>query len=144
MSVLRKRSIFFFFLEKLNIACLHVSSARCLFSRHPDRKKQDSSAQERFIEIKQAYELLMDPQRRREFDRHGWTEDTPNFRRRRAEYLHRYAFVSDHFADKHWKFGQPSGGSSSIGQNFSFPGTTSIHSNQCTERRSLCWPFTIT
>ncbi|XP_028968936.1 dnaJ homolog subfamily C member 16 [Galendromus occidentalis] len=61
---------------------------------HPDKKKDDSSAQGRFIEIKQAYELLMDPQRRREFDRHGWTEDTPNFRRRRAEYLHRYDFDS--------------------------------------------------
>lgn len=47
---------------------------------HPD-KNQDPGAQERFIEITKAYELLSDPERRRNYDNMGITEDTPNFRR---------------------------------------------------------------
>lgn len=42
--------------------------------RHPD-KTNDPSAEERFVEIKQAYELLSDPERRRKFDDKGITED---------------------------------------------------------------------
>ncbi|XP_023241967.1 dnaJ homolog subfamily C member 16-like [Centruroides sculpturatus] len=46
---------------------------------HPDKNKEPG-AEEKFIEINKAYELLMDPERRRKFDYHGVTEDTPNFR----------------------------------------------------------------
>lgn len=46
---------------------------------HPDKNK-GSEAEAKFIEINKAYELLMDPERRRLFDRSGITEDTPNFR----------------------------------------------------------------
>lgn len=42
--------------------------------RHPD-KSHDPKAEERFVEIKLAYELLSDPDRRKKFDDHGITED---------------------------------------------------------------------
>ncbi|XP_076315234.1 dnaJ homolog subfamily C member 16-like isoform X2 [Tachypleus tridentatus] len=46
---------------------------------HPDKNKE-SGAESKFIEINKAYELLMDPQRKEQFDRHGTVEDSPNFR----------------------------------------------------------------
>ncbi|XP_054164963.1 dnaJ homolog subfamily C member 16-like [Oppia nitens] len=46
---------------------------------HPD-KSTDADAETKFIELNKAYELLMDPERRRQFDRTGATEDAPNFR----------------------------------------------------------------
>ena len=42
--------------------------------RHPDKTK-DPSAEERFVSIKQAYELLSDPERRKKYDDKGITED---------------------------------------------------------------------
>ena len=47
---------------------------------HPDKNKAPE-AQERFVEITKAYELLNDPERRRQYDNFGVTEDTPNFRK---------------------------------------------------------------
>ncbi|XP_076028926.1 dnaJ homolog subfamily C member 16 l(3)80Fg isoform X2 [Oratosquilla oratoria] len=47
---------------------------------HPD-KNPSTEAEAKFIEINQAYELLMDPERRRIFDQTGQTEDQPNFRK---------------------------------------------------------------
>ncbi|KAJ8928464.1 hypothetical protein NQ314_018969 [Rhamnusium bicolor] len=41
---------------------------------HPD-KSSDIHAEERFVEIKQAYELLSDPDRRKRYDNKGITED---------------------------------------------------------------------
>ncbi|CAH0554830.1 unnamed protein product [Brassicogethes aeneus] len=41
---------------------------------HPD-KNTDEDAENRFVEIKQAYELLSDPERRKRFDDKGITED---------------------------------------------------------------------
>ncbi|XP_050500094.1 dnaJ homolog subfamily C member 16 [Diabrotica virgifera virgifera] len=41
---------------------------------HPD-KSNHPNAEERFVEIKQAYELLCDPDRRKRYDIHGITED---------------------------------------------------------------------
>ncbi|KAJ3642615.1 hypothetical protein Zmor_025378 [Zophobas morio] len=41
---------------------------------HPDKTK-DPSAEERFVSIKQAYELLSDPERRKKYDDKGITED---------------------------------------------------------------------
>ncbi|KAG1678845.1 DnaJ subfamily C member 16 [Nymphon striatum] len=46
---------------------------------HPD-KNSDAGAEDKFVEINKAYQLLTDPARREEFDRHGTTEDKPNFR----------------------------------------------------------------
>lgn len=43
--------------------------------RHPD-KTNDPEAQNKFVQIKQAYELLIDPERRVKFDQMGITEDT--------------------------------------------------------------------
>ena len=47
---------------------------------HPD-KSTSPDAQAKFVEINQAYELLSDPERRRNYDNHGITEDSPNFRK---------------------------------------------------------------
>ena len=46
---------------------------------HPDKNSQEN-AQEKFVDINRAYELLSDPERRKEYDNYGLTEDTPNFR----------------------------------------------------------------
>ena len=48
---------------------------------HPDLNQDSPEAQAKFIEINTAYELLSDPERRRSFDNHGITEDSPNFRK---------------------------------------------------------------
>lgn len=48
---------------------------------HPD-KNDDPDAQSKFVEINAAYELLSDPERRRNFDNYGITEDSPNFKQR--------------------------------------------------------------
>ena len=48
---------------------------------HPDKNEQDPEAQAKFVEINAAYELLSDPDRRRGYDNHGITEDSPNFRK---------------------------------------------------------------
>lgn len=50
---------------------------------HPD-KSADPSAQTRFVEIKQAYELLSDPDRRFKYDQKGITEEQLHNR----EYYH--------------------------------------------------------
>ncbi|XP_057651813.1 dnaJ homolog subfamily C member 16 isoform X1 [Diorhabda carinulata] len=41
---------------------------------HPD-KSNDPNAEEKFVEIKQSYEILSDPDRRKRYDIHGITED---------------------------------------------------------------------
>ncbi|XP_043236907.1 dnaJ homolog subfamily C member 16-like [Amphibalanus amphitrite] len=46
---------------------------------HPD-KNSAPDAEEKFVEIKTAYEVLSDPERRRNYDNTGRTEETPNFR----------------------------------------------------------------
>ena len=48
---------------------------------HPDKNK-DPQAEAKFIEITKAYELLSDPDRRKQYDNHGITEDSPNFRQK--------------------------------------------------------------
>ena len=52
---------------------------------HPDKvtgaESEKSEAEKKFIQINGAYELLSDPERRRQYDNHGVTEDKPNFRK---------------------------------------------------------------
>ena len=48
---------------------------------HPDKNKSPD-AQEKFVKLTKAYELLSDPERRRMYDNHGVTEDSPNFNKR--------------------------------------------------------------
>src|SRR3954469_5958472 len=38
---------------------------------HPDRNPDDASAESRFKEISAAYDVLGDPDKRKEYDRHG-------------------------------------------------------------------------
>ncbi len=44
---------------------------RLAMKYHPDRCPDDPTAQDRFKEAKEAYEVLCDPQRRAQYDRHG-------------------------------------------------------------------------
>lgn len=45
---------------------------------HPDRNPDDASAEARFKEISQAYEVLSDPQKRKNFDTYGDPEGMPH------------------------------------------------------------------
>ncbi|KAK2705638.1 dnaJ homolog subfamily C member 16-like isoform X2 [Artemia franciscana] len=70
---------------------------------HPD-KSNNPSAQEEFVEINRAYELLRDPERRKLYDNRGISEDTPNFRPPRPE---AYAYSTfDPFDDLSSVFGK--------------------------------------
>ena len=53
---------------------------------HPDLNL-DPESQAKFIELNTAYELLSDPDRRRSYDNHGITEDSPNFRKVRKGFI---------------------------------------------------------
>jgi len=48
---------------------------------HPD-KNDAPDAKDKFVDLTKAYEILNDPERRRNYDNYGITEDTPNFRQR--------------------------------------------------------------
>ena len=48
---------------------------------HPDKNKAPD-AEDKFVRLTKAYELLSDPERRRMYDNHGVTEDTPNFNKK--------------------------------------------------------------
>lgn len=48
-------------------------------SWHPDLNSENV---DKFVEINSAYELLSDPDRRRSYDNHGITQDSPNFRQK--------------------------------------------------------------
>ncbi|XP_054263700.1 dnaJ homolog subfamily C member 16-like [Macrosteles quadrilineatus] len=65
---------------------------------HPD-KNDDPSAEDKFVEITQAYELLTDPERRKQFDTFGRMEEP----RPRHEYR-RYDPVDDLFAGTGFRF----------------------------------------
>lgn len=42
---------------------------------HPDHNPDDAKAEEKFIEVKKAYDILSDPGRRQQYDRYGVTGD---------------------------------------------------------------------
>merc|ERR1719225_2122543 len=73
---------------------------RLVKDHHPDKNKAPD-AQDKFVKLTKAYELLSDPERRRMYDNHGVTEDTPNFNNR-----HGYPFdhLRDLFADSFHSF----------------------------------------
>ncbi|CAG2063554.1 unnamed protein product [Timema podura] len=50
--------------------------------RHPD-KNDNPAAENKFVEINQAYELLTDPERRKHYDNTGVTENEAKFRNKR-------------------------------------------------------------
>jgi len=72
---------------------------RLVKEAHPDRNKA-ADAQEKFVLLTRAYELLSDPERRRNYDNHGVTEDTPNFNKKHdySQY-NRFGDPFDHLRD---------------------------------------------
>ena len=66
---------------------------------HPDKNKAPD-AQDKFVKLTKAYELLSDPERRRMYDNHGVTEDTPNFNKKHdySQY-NRHGDPFDHLRD---------------------------------------------
>lgn len=54
-------------------------------SRHPD-KNEDPNAESRFVEIKQAYELLSDTERRQAYDLYGITNEDDHMYKQRHDY----------------------------------------------------------
>lgn len=83
---------------------------------HPD-KNSSPKAEEKFIQITKAYELLSDPDRRRLYDNKGITEETPNFRQRhdysqygRFDHHPFDSFFDDIFGDGGFRFSFGGGG----------------------------------
>ena len=66
---------------------------------HPDKNKAPD-AEDKFVRLTKAYELVSDPERRRMYDNHGVTEDTPNFNKKHdySQY-NRHADPFDHLRD---------------------------------------------
>ena len=52
-------------------ADIKAAFRRAAVQHHPDRNPGDPSAQDRFKEVNQAYQILSDPQKRAAFDRYG-------------------------------------------------------------------------
>ena len=75
------------------------SYRRLVKELHPDKNKAPD-AEEKFVRLTKAYELLSDPERRRMYDNHGVTEDTPNFNKKHdySQY-NRHGDPFDHLRD---------------------------------------------
>ncbi|XP_053625163.1 dnaJ homolog subfamily C member 16 isoform X1 [Plodia interpunctella] len=65
---------------------------------HPD-KSEDPNAETRFVEIKQAYELLSDTERRQAYDLYGITNEDDHMYKQRHDYSQYARFSSDPFED---------------------------------------------
>lgn len=59
---------------------------------HPDKNKDDADAQERFIKVNRAYEVLKDENKRKHYDLHGDDEDTSNVRPSYKSYAYYQSF----------------------------------------------------
>lgn len=74
----------------------------CLFFfgifRHPD-KSDDPLAETKFVEIKKAYELLSDSERRNAFDLHGVTHEDAFASRNGHDYTQYGRFATDPFEE---------------------------------------------
>lgn len=51
---------------------------------HPDRNRENENAHDEFIQIKLAYDVLKDPEKRAEFDKYGWVDPAKKNTRERA------------------------------------------------------------
>lgn len=69
-----------------------------LFLRHPD-KNDDPLAENKFVEIKKAYELLSDNERRNAFDLHGVTHEDAFASRSGHDYTQYGRFATDPFEE---------------------------------------------
>lgn len=84
--------------------CIYISLICCLFvvlcidSRHPD-KNDDPSAHEKFVEIKKAYELLSDTERRQAYDTRGITNEDAFIPRGQQDYGRYARFANDPFEE---------------------------------------------
>ncbi|XP_046965238.1 dnaJ homolog subfamily C member 16 [Vanessa cardui] len=63
---------------------------------HPD-KNEDPNAESRFVEIKQAYELLSDTERRQAYDLYGITNEDDHMYKQRHDYSQYARFSNDPF-----------------------------------------------
>ena len=63
--------------------------------RHPD-KSTDPAAQEKFMQIQKAYEILSDPEKKERYDRFGTMDDSPQMRGAHFhdQFDHFHSFVS--------------------------------------------------
>lgn len=66
--------------------------------RHPD-KSDNPDAERKFVEIKQAYELLSDTERRKAYDLHGITNEDARLHRDQHDYSQYGRFAFDPFDD---------------------------------------------
>lgn len=66
--------------------------------RHPD-KTDNPNAESKFVEIKQAYELLADSDRRKAYDMHGITNEDAHLYRERHDYSQYERFAPDPFEE---------------------------------------------
>ncbi|XP_057336763.1 dnaJ homolog subfamily C member 16 [Microplitis mediator] len=69
---------------------------------HPD-KTDHPGAENKFVEITKAYELLSDPERRRKFDNHGITEEHIS-RPKQSNYFHKTDPLDELFSGGNFKF----------------------------------------
>ncbi|XP_047021945.1 dnaJ homolog subfamily C member 16 [Helicoverpa zea] len=65
---------------------------------HPD-KNEDPNAETRFVEIKQAYELLSDTERRQAYDNYGITNEDDHLYKQRHDYSQYARFSNDPFEE---------------------------------------------
>jgi len=72
---------------------------RLVKERHPDRSDAPD-ANDRFVDLTNAYNILSDPQRKLNYDNYGITEDAPNFNKKHdyAQY-NRFGDPFDHLRD---------------------------------------------
>lgn len=75
-----------------------MSIFMCFARSHPD-KTSDPNAETKFIEIKRAYELLVDPERRKAYDLRGVTSEDAFMLRGNADYSQYGRFATDPFEE---------------------------------------------